>query len=179
MPFAGKVDSCPCLSITFPGLQVLGCPTGGSKKGPGAGSLFDGLFHRQTEELFGMEDSYGHICTFKHHPATDMTIASVPKRDEVLKMSTTYVLKSKNQILRSGLRAVDIRTPLWLAGKHQNVKEWLQRLFCEAGSSFTGLRKAHSVGAYIARGVIHIDVKRDLGRGSWPDMVWMRNSVQV
>ena len=94
------------LPISFPGLQVLGCPTGESKKGQGTGSLFDGLFHRQTEELFGLEDSYGHICTFKHHPATDITIASVPKRDEVLKMSTTYVLKSKNQILRSGLRAI-------------------------------------------------------------------------
>lgn len=81
-------------------------PTGEDRKGPGAGSLFDGLFHRQTEELFGMEDSYGHTCTFKHHPATDITIASLRKRDEVLKMSTTYVLKSKNQILRSGLRAI-------------------------------------------------------------------------
>lgn len=97
-----------------------------------------------------MEDSYTHICTFKHRPATDITIASVPKQDEVLKMSTTSVLKPKiksfNQICA---QFVDIRTLLWLAGKHQNIKEWLQRFFNEAGSSFTGLRKADSVEAYL------------------------------
>lgn len=85
-------------------------------------------------------------------------------------------IKSSDQVC---VQFVDIRSPLWLTGSNQNANESLQQLFNEAGSCFIDLRNAHLIETSTISGIIIIQVRRNLGSVSWPDSVWMENSVQI
>ncbi|KAE8551618.1 hypothetical protein EYB25_005508 [Talaromyces marneffei] len=60
------------------GLANPRLPAGESKQGSGNPSFFRRSFHRQTEQLFGIDHSLG------HHSATDITIDSMPEQDQTV-----------------------------------------------------------------------------------------------
>lgn len=87
------------------------------------------------------------------------------------------------------LRFAGIKPPLLCS--RRNVKKWLRQFFRESDSKFSGWRKSCLVDASLSHcertegldkkqsenaRILTITVRRHLGNGKWPDLVWMFHS---
>ncbi|KAH8695142.1 hypothetical protein BGW36DRAFT_429030 [Talaromyces proteolyticus] len=164
MPFAGKVDLCPCMTITF--LNAL---------------------HLLTATKY---TPFKHECTFRDHRLADVDIItevglSATHEELLVKNKYTFRLLLQNCSPKV-LSFLGIRASLLTSRK--NIESWLQSFFDEAKSSFMGWGMPCKVDASL----LHCDFKeekktdgrlrnleiivvRNLGSGKWTDTKWKAN----
>jgi hypothetical protein len=164
MPFAGKVDLCPCRTISFP----------------------NALYSLTATQYTPLK----HECTFRDHALTDVDIITEVGLDAThgeLLVKNTYTFKLLLQTCcPKSLSFLGIRTSLLTSRK--NVESWLQHFFDEAKSSFMEWGKPCKVDASLLHcdfkeekktdgrlRVLEITVVRSLGSGKWTDKKWKAN----
>lgn len=179
MPYAGVVELCPCLTISFcDKLQIL----------------------RDTIEQQGYKFDFGpyvcrkressttlrHICSINHptidtHLHTSIVPESQQSRQHLLIFAKYEFNFSHEEAL-----------PSFGAGllySQKDIKEWLKKVFTEAGSSFSGwccresgvpvtslpdvevkvsIKKKHTLTVFF---------KRNLGSVDWPDERWTHHRL--
>jgi hypothetical protein len=165
MPYAGSVQLCYCLTITFTDVKRL-------------------VQHTKYGSPFK------HECTFRGHPYISVPIISILHWNETgdkIILTSQYIfnvaLKKSSTEKEVFFNGID--TPLLTSQK--NVKEWLRKFFDESGSSFNGWKNANAVMAslshfYESGGPVYnryrdlvITVERNLGNGEWSDGNWKLN----
>lgn len=186
MPYAGKVDICPCLTITFRDkLSLMETIKSVQEKiHDGYEYYYDNIiYHQSFSEL---RKFIGHNCTFTSHPLAKVQINTeffVDKEDQTLCVVNRYqfeiLRENVSQMLSSGMKAPSMFP-------FKDTGDWIRRFFNEAGSSFAGCRENRYFGSFICfretsrRGnepiySFHIIVKRNLGHDKWPDKIWVCN----
>ncbi|OJJ45347.1 hypothetical protein ASPZODRAFT_143982 [Penicilliopsis zonata CBS 506.65] len=182
MPYAGEVDLCPCLRISFHDKTHLIMTIKSAREGRGGGGGEEGggyyngiLRHPEIESGYNF---LRHICTFTQHPSAHVklqTTLSVQAKTESLWVSSRYyfTVKDSQQMLAGSFWVKDPGT-------------WLEQFFTAAGSTFYGWQKKHNI---FCRGghwetcakrtadprVFELIVERNLGNGNWPNKQWDRN----
>lgn len=189
MPYAGKVELCPCLTISFPGMDHLIGTIKIAKQGYARTYYYDGLLEN-VDRVCGI---LRHDCTFQDHPAANVRINTTFDWDyesQMLIVMSGYQFELElESFSQRCLRFTGIKTPLFCSRK--NTQTWLRRFFDEAGSSFSGWHKSCLDDASLSHNdikglktvqsengrILTITVKRKLGSGKWSDITWLLNSV--
>lgn len=145
MPCAGKIDVCPCLTMTIPDkLHLMATLELTKERDPSTRQhYFDGLFYHP---VFGrMRRGLAHDCTLTSHPLANVSVSVTCFWDQyknTLKIMTAYLFRAKKpfkmhetQVHSSHMPLVPSRmsleTPFMCP--HKNCKRWLRRFFDEAG----------------------------------------------
>jgi hypothetical protein len=185
MPYAGRVDLCPCMTITFPDLDHLIGTLKIARQGYARTHYYDGLL----ENIDRVSGTLRHDCTFKSHPAANVHVITTLnwdyKRKRLIATSQYEFELDLQAFSQRHLHFVGINTSLLCS--RRNIKTWLRRFFNEAGSSFSGWRKSCLVDASLSHHdakepksedvrMLTITTSRKLGSGQWPDLTWMLSS---
>jgi hypothetical protein len=181
MQYAGRVELCPCLTITSPNIHYLIGTINLAEQFPEQSRYYNGL-------VKNLNDGYGslqHICMFQKHPAAHLRIATTfywDKDREILQVRSQYKFELEIQTFsQKELQFTGINAPLRYS--HKSIKKWLQRFFDEAGCSFSGWHRVCSISAELSHSdknghkeghncnsrILRITIWRELGSGKWPD----------
>lgn len=188
MPYAGVVDLCPCLTITFRDkLQIMETCMYARQ------SALEGCHYYYNDVL--SHPSYGklhkylwHECTFSDHPFAKVRISTSLSIDEEtigLSVLNRYAFEILQESPSSRASSSSIvKTPS--VCRHREPGTWLERFFDEAGSSFRGWDKTHTLcptrqtdwGDWKKPEAGHmpcsfeIVIVRNLGNKEWPNKDW-------
>ncbi|KAH8697091.1 hypothetical protein BGW36DRAFT_358904 [Talaromyces proteolyticus] len=174
--------------MSFPDMDHLIGTIKIAKQGYARTHYYDGLLEN-VDRVCG---TLRHDCNFEDHPSANVHVITMLDWDYErgrLMVVSQYEFELELQAFsQRSLCFTGIKTPLLCSRK--NIKTWLRRFFGEGGSNFSGWRKSCLVDASLSHCVITgleadqnenariltITVKRQLGSGKWPDLIWMLNS---
>ena len=190
MEYTGRVDICPCLTITLRDKLHLieTCKLARERIHYGREYYYNGILYHQS---YGRLQRYlRHRCTFTDHPFAKVNVKTTMWVDE--ETLTFWVGSQYNFIYQedsSKWLPSGLKTP-WMC-PHKNTAGWLRRFFREAGSGYSGYPKysfplsCHCLSPPSCRWndstvsnephFLKISVKRNLGNSEWPDRNWDRN----
>lgn len=188
LPYAGDVDICPCLSITFhEKLHLIeACKSADTAAYHAHEYPFANILHWSS-----LDDLYrglSHKCTFADHPFAKVQVETslwIDEKTNSLRVNNRYKFEiigiNCSQELLSG-------TKTSFLCPHKNTGKWLERFFHEAGSSFSGgdrgFDSCHRSGYWAewtrwtnveGPRFFELTMSRDLGNGGWPNKNWKRN----
>lgn len=185
--YAGRVELCPCLTITFPDLHHLIETVKHAEQQSARCRYYNGLVKNSKERYRLLQ----HACTFKKHPAAHLRVTTSFVWDnerELLQVESRYKFDLEIQSFsRKESQFTGIKTPLRYS--RRSIKKWLLHFFDEAGSNFSGWHRClasaelshpdknrhkedHSCNSW----VLTITIWRELGSAKWLDLVWLLNS---
>lgn len=154
MPYAGKFEFCPCLTMTFPDmLHLIGTIKLAKAKDPSTRRYYSiGMFcHPISGRIRGM---IRHVCTFRGHPLADVRVAVLCSWNETcgsLEIRRIYSFRKKKPFETHGTKgdsssqlammspSMPLKTPFMCP--HKNSKRWLEQFFAEASTTFSGLSR--------------------------------------
>lgn len=180
MPYAGEVDICPCLTITFlDKLRLIETIKSARQRDPNERQYYytNMLYHPSAGRL---RKYLGHSCMFMNHP-----LAKVPIRTSLWLEGGTQNLCVTNCYHFKVLQESSNKTPLIGPQKDKDFAKWLTQFFDEAGLTLSGWHEDgyFSLPSCELRIVkpnnepdfFQIEVVRYLGNGEWPDRMWNLN----
>lgn len=146
MPYAGRVDLCPCLTVSFPDVDHLIGTIKIAKQGYAQTHYYGGL----VENIDRVCGTLRHECAVEDHPSSAnvrvITMFDWDHQKERLIITSQYEFKLELQAFsQRKLWFTKIRIPLLCSRK--NAKTWLRRFFKEASSNFSSWNKSCLVGA--------------------------------
>lgn len=184
MPYAGKVDICPCTSITFRDKLHL------------IRQCKDTQTHilRPGEIIFGdnvplnadSRKPYGnlrHDCEFTGHSSIGVRIRTdfwLSEMDMSLCVINQYEFKTLHESPSVSLSTIPVCS-------YKDIKSWVRRVFHDGGSSFRGWDKSRSTRLLEHRGwervkswedtyTSQVMIFRNLGNWKWPNKDWTNHS---
>lgn len=176
MAYAGEVEICPCLTISFRDkLALIEACKNASKQ------VRDGRRHYFNNALYSNGSNVlWHKCTFSDHPFMKVEVQTSFRYDEEirnLRVESFCLFKEKTaETLASGMKT-RLKCP------HQATRKWLREFFDEAGSSFSGWHNGFL--SFPNPRVVWEDsdngneprsfdlcVVRNLGNSKWPNTKW-------
>ena len=183
MPYAGEVDICPCLSITFQDkLHLMETMKSVVKKEPHA--KYETFYNNMICHGGGAPWNFvGHGCSFTSHPLATVQIFTklvIDQETQGLHTVSNYLFEISQendwQKLCSGMK-----TPRMCP--FNDTGNWIRQFFEEAGSNFSGCRENRYISQFTClRQTLERDSKplytfeicvhRDLGHDKWPDKIW-------
>lgn len=191
--YAGRVEFCPCLTITFPDLHHLIETAKHARQHPAPYKYYNGLVRKSKDSYEILQ----HVCTFENHSAAHLRVTTSflwNTERELLQVKNHYKFDLEIQTFSpKELQFTGIKTPLRYSPR--SIKKWLRHFFDEAGSSFSGWHRCvasaelshpdknvdkedHNCNSR----VLTITIWRELGSGEWsdkcPDLVWLLNSLR-
>ncbi|PYI00347.1 hypothetical protein BO78DRAFT_330276 [Aspergillus sclerotiicarbonarius CBS 121057] len=167
MPYAGKVDICPCVSITFRDkLHLMQmCKDARKVVPPGTKNYNDNaLLPPGSSQLL---ENLRHECNFTDHPFISIRVKTefwIIGKSMGLCVLNHYKFETRHETPSTSLKSL-------LTCPHKDTGNWVRRVFHEGGSSFTGWDKNRSTRPYTFK----ITTLRNLGNSKWPNRAWSRN----
>lgn len=188
IPYAGKVDLCPCLAITFRDkLQLMEiCKQVQQDVHDGKKYYYNNVLYHPSHGK--SQKALFHECSFTDHPLAMVKIKTffwVEEKTTSLKVGNQYKFEisqgTSSQALSSSLETA-------LACPHWDTKNWIAEFFAEAGSDFFGWNKYRLLspifGTWVSEEMsgagdgpysFEICASRNLGNREWPNRIWDRN----
>jgi hypothetical protein len=164
MPYAGEVEICPCLAISFRDkLHMVDKISRLYNSGGSPLYHYDGVF----KEVPNTWQALSHDCTFEDHPVMNVEVKIIIRADRLkIFVQTQYVFNPTSDEIPLG-----IKSPLMSPQK--DTATWLGKFFDEAGSSFSGWHSATTFSCTILeRHSWTINFTRCLGDEAWPNKDW-------
>ncbi|OJJ67645.1 hypothetical protein ASPBRDRAFT_135403 [Aspergillus brasiliensis CBS 101740] len=180
IPDAGKVDICPCISITFRDkLHLIRLCRDAQKYllRPGTKCWDDDvLLHPSSRKLYG---KLRHDCKFTGHPSIGVQIKTefwLNEDGTRLWVINQYVFENSPSTSLSTIPTCS----------YKDTGNWVRRVFRDGGSRFTGWDKNRSTCYMKYHGwerlrygeetyTSRITTLRDLGNINWPNGAWERH----
>lgn len=167
MPFAGMVDICPCLSITFNERQLLMASIANASN-DSRNQFFDGRFF---EEIF-YDSKLFHRCKISHPQAkvaidTHLLVSSPRFRwtdKKTLRVLNCYTFTFSQ----------DVPVAQSLGCPHKDPNKWLKEYFISAGSDYSAWHGVPKV-ELTEPGRLKILTMRELGYQRWDQRGWKSN----
>lgn len=166
MPYAGQVEICPCLTITFRDmLQLIKEASSPNQERLDQNSVF------QRRDYSCLE----HSCVVKH-PVMDAQVTTTLRGNE-----SNFEVMSCFQFTVATDHSSEGVTPSSFC-PHKDPSAWLRRFFDEAGSNFSGWPSAQALSpikveqqySYLPH-TFGMTFKRNLGSSKWPNENWNRH----
>lgn len=166
MPYAGYVEICPCLIMSFrdefPLIKGIMTPLP---------HYFEGVLY----SYIGPPRRLTHYCTFEHPQGPMVGIETtfhICERGNLV-VSSSYVFRFEPHGSPSA-------TKTQFMCPHEDPNRWLKTFFVEAGSSFSGWRHRYGTPRScnclnvftLGPHTFEISYERDLGNTDWPNKEW-------
>ncbi|RAL01925.1 uncharacterized protein BO80DRAFT_47253 [Aspergillus ibericus CBS 121593] len=184
MPYAGKVDICPCVTITFcDKLQLMQLCRDARRVVP-PGTRYSNNNATLPPGSNQPHEKLQHECTFAGHPLIAIHIKTeflIVGKSRRLCVISHYTFLARHEAPSMSLQSL-------LPCPHKNIGNWVRRILSEGGSSFTGWDKDRSTRCFNCKQggwtrsrngegpyTFKLSTLRNLGNSQWPNRAWSRN----